>query len=64
MKSITQLIFETFLYIIFILTIIFIAYSYSSKKFVKHEEPVQVIEEEVIPDNTQPLYVLSPNKEA
>ena len=64
MKSITQLIFETILYIVFILTVIFIAYSYSNTKFVKHEPPVQTIEEEVIPDNKQPLYVLSPNKEA
>ena len=64
MKSIAQLIFETIIYIVFILTVIFIAYSYSNTKFVKREPSVQTIEEEVIPDNKQPLYVLSPNKEA
>lgn len=64
MKSITQLIVETLIYIGFILTVIFIAYSYSNATFVKREPPVQTIEEEVIPENRQPTYILSPKREA
>lgn len=52
-------------YVVISVCLVYVFVNFSEERFIpKQEEPVITEEQNVVPDNQQPLYTISPRKEA